>query len=222
MVIHGIAFDGSSTADQSVDRVSLFLGPRGSGGAHLADATLGLPNPFATPGGPHELAGWAATISIPNSPGGATLVVYAHSGVSDTESTVSVPMMIAQSSNPGAQCTSSTTAGSMVSTIHLELSNPKPGDSVLAGALVVQGVAFDPAAAPGVGVDRVSIFLDDRNAGGLFLGESVPSGDPGMHGFYQMTITLPNRFGGHTLVVVAHSKVTGEEATLSVPISIKQ
>jgi hypothetical protein len=222
MVIHGVALDGSSAADQSVDSVSLFLGPRGSGGVHLADATLGLPNPLTTPDGPHELAGWEATISIPNSPGAATLVVYAHSGVSDTESTVSVPMMIAQSSNPNAQCNSSTTAGTAASTIHLDLSNPKPSDTALAGDLVVQGVAFDPAAETGVGVDRVSFFLDNRNAGGLYLGDAVPTSDAGMHGFYQTTITMPNRFGDHTLFVVAHSKLTGQEATLSVPIGIKQ
>jgi hypothetical protein len=223
IVIHGVAFDGSSTAEQSVDRVSLFMGTRASGGAHLADATLGLPNPFANPGDPHELAAWAATISIPNSPGPNTLVVYAHSGVSDTESSVSVPIMIAQSSNPNAQCSSTTTAGvTSVSTIHLELSNPKPSDTVLVGALVVQGIAFDAADSTGVGVNRVSFFLDNRNVGGLYLGDAVPSSEADMHGFYQTTITMPNQVGTHTLFVVAHSERTGQETTLSVPIGIKR
>jgi hypothetical protein len=225
MVIHGVAYDRSTMEDKSVDRVQLFLGTRGSGGTLLANATLGLPNPFAEPGGPRDMDGWDATISVPSSPGPSNIVVYAHSAVSDTESTVAVPIMIAQSSDPNAHCSSSTTAGTTatVSTIHLDLSNPQPNDSVLVGGLVVQGVAFDPEVSTGTGVDRVSFFLDDRNTGGQHLADAVPTSEPDLkHGFYQTTLSMPDLEGGHTLFVYAHSMDSGQETVLQVPISIKR
>jgi hypothetical protein len=33
---------------------------------------------------------------------------------------------------------------------------------------------------------------------------------------------MPNQVGTHTLFVVAHSSISGQEATLSVPFSIKR
>jgi hypothetical protein len=228
IVIHGLAYDRSTTADESVDRVSLFLGARGAGGTHLADATLNLPNPMAVPDGPHQMAGWMATISTPSTPGPADLVVYAHSAASDSESTVTVPMMVAQSSNPSAQCSSSTTAAMTIpaTSIHLELSNPQPSDSVLVGGLVVQGLAFDEAARIGPGVDRVTFFLDNRDQGGQFLAETIPVDplvEPGVkHGFYSTTLSMPDLVGGHNLFVYAHSSVSGLDTSLSVPITIKR
>jgi hypothetical protein len=227
-VIHGVAYDRSAQTDNSVDRVSLFLGTRNAGGSFLTDATLGMPNPDAQPGQAHQMAGWNATVALPNSPGPQTLVVYAHSGVTDHESSVAIPFMLGQSSAAGAQCSTSTTAGtsatSQADTIHLELSNSKPQDSVKVGALAVQGVAFDAAAETGPGVDRVTFFLDSRDQGGFFLTDTVPgqsateSGVPA--GFYQATLDMPNQVGGHTLFVYAHSSVTGHDAVISVPITV--
>jgi hypothetical protein len=177
-VIHGVAYDRSAQTDNSIDRVSLFLGTRNAGGTFLTDATLGMPNPDVQPGQAHQMAGWNATVALPNSPGPQTLVVYAHSGVTDHESSVAIPFMLGQSSAAGAQCSTGTTAGTSVTsqadTIHLELSNPKPQDSVKVGALAVQGVAFDAAAETGPGVDRVTFFLDSRDQGGFFLTDTVP------------------------------------------------
>jgi hypothetical protein len=214
--------------EPSVDRVSLFIGARDAGGVHLADATLGQPNPHAVPDGPHQLAGWEATISIPSNPGPANIVTYAHSAVSNTESTVTVPIVIAQNSNPSAQCSSSTTAGMAApatSTIELALWNPQPSDSVLVGGLVVHGTAFDNVTEVGTGVDRVSFFLDNRDQGGLFLGDTVPVNPVAQpnapRGFYQTTLSIPNMVGGHNLFIYAHSAVTGLDTSITVPITVK-
>ena len=55
----------------------------------------------------------------------------------------------------------------------LDVANPSEGDMLTPGALVMQGVAFDEAATSGTGVDRVTAFLDDRDAGGVFLAEAT-------------------------------------------------
>lgn len=177
VIIHGVAYDRSATTPNSIDRVSLFLGTRGSGGTHLADATLGLPNPHAAPGSLLDTAGWDAAVTLPNTAGPAALAVYAHSGVTDHESTVWVPFNLGQDST-SAQCTTSTTGGTSgptsADTIHLELSNPSPGGSIFDGNMVVQGIAYDTEATEGPGVDRVTLFLDNRDQGGIFLGAAVP------------------------------------------------
>ena len=49
----------------------------------------------------------------------------------------------------------------------LDLANPGPGEMLLPGAYTIQGAALDPAAAQGSGIDQVSFFLGDRNAGGM-------------------------------------------------------
>jgi hypothetical protein len=223
MVIHGVSYDRSATSGTGVDRVSLFQGTRGSGGALLADATLGMPNPFAAPDTQWADAGWAATISIPNTPGPMTLSVYSHSAVSDHESTVAVPMMIAQNSAPGAQCTISTTAAtgmpSPAESIHLELSNPQPNATVLVGSTNVQGLAFDTAAAEGTGIDRVTLFLGNRDEGGTHLADAtLVNSAESKHGLFTATFDMPNDTGGNNLFVYAHSSISGHDTSMSVPI----
>ncbi len=57
---------------------------------------------------------------------------------------------------------------------YVAVANPNPGDSPLSSGYLMQGKAFDPAASPdqGAGVDRVRVFLEDRDRGGLFLAEA--------------------------------------------------
>ena len=106
----------------------------------------------------------------------------------------------------------------------LQLANPNPGDVVLNGNYVIQGIAYDPSSDDGAGVSRVDLFLGNRDEGGLFLGEAVPSADAiaGMRledGF-QLTVTLPNNAnGGRNLFAYAITP-SGEETVVSVPIYV--
>jgi hypothetical protein len=101
-------------------------------------------------------------------------------------------------------------------TLTFSVGNPSPGDTVKAGGLMVQGVAFDRAAQQGSGVQRIDIFLDNRDAGGMALGQAVP-GDGNM---WQTTVLLPNtQLGQHTLFFAAHS-VSGAESDVSIPVTI--
>ena len=108
----------------------------------------------------------------------------------------------------------------------LDLANPNPGDMLMPGAYEIEGKAFDPRAQQDSGVDRVSIFLDSRDAGGLDLGDATPGvpnpnleipGFPSMNGF-TLVVNLPNLAGEHTLFAYARSSVTGQETTISMPV----
>jgi hypothetical protein len=100
----------------------------------------------------------------------------------------------------------------------LSVGNPQPGDLLPRGKYVMQGLAFDRAASTGSGVDRVSVFVDNRDTGGQQVGEGV-LGQPTATGF-SVTADLSRLTGPHTLFVYARSSVTGREAVVSFPVSI--
>jgi hypothetical protein len=100
----------------------------------------------------------------------------------------------------------------------LRLDNPKQGDVLVVGHTVLNGIAFDPAATSGSGVDNVSCFDNPRDQGGIFMGGggTGASGNPEAFAI-QVNVNL-NQSGAHTLSCYAHSSVTGQEAAVSVPI----
>jgi mono/diheme cytochrome c family protein len=97
----------------------------------------------------------------------------------------------------------------------LELANPSPGSRVEAGSLVVQGRAVDIRASKGSGIDRIEFFLEDRDAGGIFVGTATPS-----QTIFQATVSLPASIGAHNLFAYARSAVTGRESVVSIPIAL--
>jgi polysaccharide biosynthesis protein PslG len=101
----------------------------------------------------------------------------------------------------------------------LSVGNPQPNDALPRGKYVMQGVAFDRAANSGSGVDRVSVFVDDRDAGGQHVGDAV-LGQPVANGF-SATVDLSRISGAHTLFVYARSAVTGKEAIVNFPVTIR-
>jgi hypothetical protein len=97
----------------------------------------------------------------------------------------------------------------------LQLANPSAGDLLATGASVVSGVAFDPASTQGPGIDRVDLFLDSRDSGGIFLGGV----DLQQTSAFQVTITVARKANGaHDLVAYAHSTVTGTDVVTSIPV----
>jgi hypothetical protein len=127
------------------------------------------------------------------------------------QTTTTAPAPTPQPSAPAS--TINTTPGA---TLTFSVGNPSPGDTVKAGGLMVQGVAFDRTALQGSGVQRVDIFLDNRDNGGLALGQAVP-GDGNM---WQATVILPNnQLGLHTLYFAAHA-VSGAESDVAIPVTI--
>jgi hypothetical protein len=111
---------------------------------------------------------------------------------------------------------------------YIAVNNPSPGDILPAGGLAMQGKAFDPVANvdQATGVDRVQVFLEDRDRGGMFLGDArlglpnlaAESGSQFALAGWEITVTLPS--GNHLLFVYARSSVTGKESTVSIPVRV--
>ena len=103
----------------------------------------------------------------------------------------------------------------------LDLFNPNPGDLVLPGNYLISGVAIDPQAQDGSGIDQVSFYLGPRDQGGVALGNIVPSG--GQHqSDFSLAVDLPNADPGtqQQLVGYAHSALNDRTTQLSIPIVI--
>jgi hypothetical protein len=113
----------------------------------------------------------------------------------------------------------------------LDVANPSPGDMLTPGTMIIQGVAYDDNAETGVGVDRVSVFLGDRDEenGAQFLGhaklglpnpQAVEGGDVQFAFAGWSVITPPLKATGQerALHVYARSSVSGVEAIEVIPI----
>jgi hypothetical protein len=97
------------------------------------------------------------------------------------------------------------------------VANPNAGDTLKIGGLMVQGVAYDKAATQGSGVDRIAVFLDDPNAGGMPLGQVVL---PFTGNNWTTTVIVPsNKVGSHRLFFDAHSSGSGADAIVSIPVT---
>ena len=102
-------------------------------------------------------------------------------------------------------------------TITVSVGNPSPGDTIHVGGYIIEGMAFDKAAPSGSGIDRIDIFLDNRDSGGLFLTGAMP----GANNMWHAIAPLPtNQTGLHALYFYAHSSVTGQETVVSIPVTI--
>jgi len=111
----------------------------------------------------------------------------------------------------------------------LDVANPGPGDMLTPGVMIIEGIAFDDTAERGAGVDRVSVFLGDRDEGGLFLGDaalglhnpqSVEGGDAqfAQAGWRLQTPVLKGAGEHRDLTVYARSSVTGIETVEVIPV----
>jgi hypothetical protein len=110
----------------------------------------------------------------------------------------------------------------------IEVANPHANDRVIAGSVVMQGVAYDHDATQGAGVDRVSVRI--CGPGGPHLGEavlglpstmSVAKGDPQYaNAGWKLTVVLKGAGDLRDLCVTARSSVTGTETLMRIPITI--
>jgi hypothetical protein len=116
---------------------------------------------------------------------------------------------------PSSSTTTTTSPGP--STISFEVANPSPGDTIHAGGLVIEGTSSDTSAQQGNGIDRIDIFLDNRDEGGTLIG----NGSLGTSGnMWSATVHLPNnQLGLHTLFFFVHSTASGE-GVFTVPVTV--
>jgi hypothetical protein len=103
----------------------------------------------------------------------------------------------------------------------LSVGNPGPGDNIGAGAYVISGAAFDPAATSGSGISGVQLFLGERDQGGLFLGSAVP-GSSGMDPrAWSVEVTIPSNFNrGVDFAAYAQSSVSNGQTSVTIPVFV--
>jgi hypothetical protein len=110
----------------------------------------------------------------------------------------------------------------------LDVGNPAAGDHIHVGKYVIEGLAFDRAADKGAGIERIDIFVDDRETGGVLIGSAelgVPnpvSDDPQLSDAgWKALVTIPrSMLGPRTLFVYALSATTGGELVQAIPVVV--
>jgi len=134
---------------------------------------------------------------------------------SSTATTTTQPSTTTTTTTTSTTTTAATTGAS---TISFQVANPSPGDTIHVGGYVIQGTASDSAARQGNGVDRIEIFLDNRDEGGTLIGHgSFASGN-----MWSASVNLPNNATGvHSLFFSVHSAESGQEMVESVPVIIQ-
>jgi hypothetical protein len=153
----------------------------------------------------------------------ATMSCMGGSTMLTTSPTTPTTPATTTTTTPATQPSTTTTTPAIMSvaptasSITLSVGNPSPNDTIKTGAYSIQGDAFDKAATSGTGIDRIDIFLDNRDTGGMFLSTATL----GTSSFWQSVVTLPNNQTGlHELWFYAHSSVTGQTMSVSVPVTI--
>ena len=244
-IVSGVAFDPAAAQGAGIDRVDLFLGQRDSGGVFLGGATPGqntsdprafqvkVTLPTSTTGGRDFVA--YAYSSVSGGQSSEVVPIFVGAAPTPTPITSNAQAPVALTSTTQSTCggtpvaapapAASTSAGQAASSTVpvssgppvLDLGNPNPADVLPTGDVIIEGVAFDPSARQGGGIDRVELFLDNRDDGGLSLGSAVP----GASNAFNIKATLPSTAnGGHNLVAYARSSITGQETVESVPVFV--
>jgi hypothetical protein len=222
------------TADgwAGADDVQVWLGSMDGGGRMLSepnfaqtrpDVAAALGNPF------YASSGFFGQIP-PGSlnPGPQTLSVYVHTpGKGWWFKQVGVNVSATAAANPTPTPPGPSVSGGAVPVIAIE--EPKDSETVLTKNDVFQitGYALDKNAAKfqgvaGSGIDRVSVYLGDRDNGGSFLGDAdLGFSDTIAEGLYGSQFASagwrldfhPTKFHANTylLYAYAHSLVTGKE-----------
>jgi len=238
IVISGDAFVPSAAPLTGVSRVDLFLGSRDNGGLFIGSTvpvgkefqvTADVPN--SENGGRDFVAyayamgsGQETSVSVPvfigaaptATPTGSTTVVTPVPASGESSSCPAITTAAAAPAPAMAQAPATAPAMATEGVPFVQLANPGSGDLLPTGDIVITGAAWDPAATSGSGIDRVELYLDPRENGGLFLGSVEPTANT-----FTLTIKVPNSAnGGHTLTAYARSSVTGHEAVEQVPVNV--
>jgi hypothetical protein len=220
-VISGMAYDPAATAGTGITRVDVFLGSRDAGGMYLGSAIPGE-NAMTgvTPGTALGNSAFQLKVSLPSSvTGGEDIFAYAYAQ-NGKETMFRAPIVLG--AQPTATPSDTTVAKPQVETVRVyspgagvgvemfSLANPSSGDIVLNGDYMVSGAA-------GPAIDRVELFLDNRDTGaGTHLATVVP-----VNGQFSTVVTIPaGASGGHTFMAYARSALSGQEIQAAVPVYI--
>ena len=237
-IFSGVAFDPAASDGSGVARVDLFIGNRDDGGVLLASAPVSgrqyevkgtVPSNIT---GSHDFFAYAVSsvtgqqtsisfpiyLGAPPTPTPSSATAPTPVPMTETRlSTCSAPAAAAPAAAPATSVQAPAPVSATESAPVLSLGNPNAGDVLPLGDTYVNGIAYDPGATSGAGVDRVELFLDSRENGGTVVG----IGTPGTDHTFSVKVTLhSNQTGGHTFYAYARSSVTGLETVTSVPVFV--
>jgi hypothetical protein len=145
-----------------------------------------------------------------------------------------MPMAEIAAAEPPAQADEEAPSGDMpapnnlAAQMYLDIGNPSSGDTVHVGRYMIEGIAFDRAAEQGAGIERIEIFLDNRDTGGVLIGTGqmgssvlVPEDPQLSDAGWNAQVTIPRTLtGAHTIFVHALSAITGGELVVGIPVVV--
>jgi hypothetical protein len=120
------------------------------------------------------------------------------------------------------------TPENLAAQMYLDVGNPASGDTVHVGRYMIEGIAFDRAAEQGAGIERIDIFLGNRDTGGVLIGTGhmgapgpVPADPQLSDAGWNAQVTIPRAMmGPHTIFVYALSTITGGELVIGLPVTL--
>jgi hypothetical protein len=202
--VGGWAVDlGAADGEVGMDAIHVYA-VDGGGATFLGATTVSRPRPDVAAVLGSQFADSGYRLTSPPLPLGAyTLVVYAHSTVADAWISQARAITVRAPRDPV-----------------LNVDTPLDGATVGAHVVVAGWAAdLDALQTKGVGVDAVHIWAIDANGTGTFLGATAPGsarpdvanafGPQFRDSGFAVTVTAPPP-GAYTLVVYAHSAVSGQ------------
>jgi hypothetical protein len=139
--------------------------------------------------------------------------------MSGTPAAVPSVSMMATPGTTGAAVTAPAT-GAANACPTLSLANPGPGDLLPPGGLFISGTASVAGSTSGSGVQRVDLFLGERDQGGTFLGSGIPGTAPGGNpDAFSVQVTVPNLERGLDFAAYAIG-VNGQEQVTTFPVFV--
>ena len=244
--VGGRATDSAAQSGSGIDRVQIFVDSRDLGGQQVGEADLNVPAGASPDITQSSISGPRFSVLADLSSadlGGHTLFVYARSAVSGAEVVAGVPINVGatplgtagtlssgqppvtaaspecqQPAAPVSTCnqTSSSTIANTEATaqetISVVLDAPHPGAVLTPGKYEVSGRASSNTS----NIDRVQLFLDNRDLGGFSLGEAQLSGNR----FHAVVDFPQNAVGLHSVFVYARSAGSQKEGIATTGVNI--
>jgi hypothetical protein len=251
--ISGRAVD---TSGASVNRVQIFLEDRNLGGVPIGEADVNPPQNAPASVARSSLAANGVfsvltdTSSGNSDVGSHTVFAYA-SSTSGTEASVAVPIVLGTSqpsvstsgdcpppapptnivSPSGTNVTATSASAAPAETISVTVDSPNPGATISKGKFDVVG----RASSTGGVIDRVQVFLGNRDLGGKEIGEITAANSPTLvpgsptltnslnsNGTYHLVVDFPSQnLGAQTVFVYARS-ATGKEASANTSVTVSR
>jgi hypothetical protein len=133
----------------------------------------------------------------------------------------------------GTNVTATSASAAPTETINVTIDSPNPGATITKGKFDVSGRATTNT---GGAIDRIQVFLGNRDLGGVVIGEITAANSPApvpgsptltnslnSNGTYHLVVDFPSQnLGVQTVFVYARSANTGNEASANTSVTVNR